>query len=90
MKICEFTQHDLEAREKPSGKILGLFCQRTPMEQAMTVLLKALDVVNQAGLDGKKLSKITLVTRCDPSRQRDDQMIEIHAKVSHRLQETAP
>jgi hypothetical protein len=90
MKICEFTAHDLEAREQPVAPITKPFCLRTPMEQAMSVLLGALETVNQAGLDGKKLSKITLVTRSDLSRHRDDQMIEIHAKVSHRLQQTAP
>lgn len=90
MKICEFTLHDLEARDQPSAKILGPFRQRTPMEQAMSVLLGALGVVNQAGLDGKKLSKITIVTRSDPSRHHDDKIIEIHANVSHRLKKTKP
>jgi hypothetical protein len=90
MKICEFTPHDLEAREQPITETSRPFCLRTPMEQAMSVLLGALGVVNQAGLDGKKLSEITIVTKTDLSRHRDDQIIEIHANVSHRIKEAKP
>lgn len=51
----------------------------------MLILTGALETVNQAGLDGKKLSDLTIIHRRDPARHIDDQVIEIHAKVTHRL-----
>lgn len=82
MKICEFTQHDLEAIEPTSG---GRLAPRTPMEQAMALLVKSLEAVNNAGLEGKKLSNLRIVQRSDHRKHRDDQVIEIHASVTHRL-----
>lgn len=90
MKICSFTQHDLHAQEmeaeKKAGK-QGIICARTPTERAIQLLLLALKTVNQAGLDGKELSDLTLVHRYEPSKHADDQVIEIHAKVKHRVRE---
>ena len=88
MKICEFTQYDLHAQEmaaqKKSGK-QGMIVLRTPTEKAIQLLLLALKTVNQAGLDGKELSDLTLVHCYEPGKHADDQVIEIHAKVKHRV-----
>lgn len=85
MKICQFTLHDLEARARLKGDArFGL--HRTPMQVDLGVLSAALEVVNQAGLDGKKLTDLTVVyTASYASMHSDDQVFEIHAKVTHRL-----
>lgn len=51
----------------------------------MLILIGALETVNQAGLDGKKLSDLRIIRRSDNASYLDDQVIEIHAKVTHRL-----
>jgi hypothetical protein len=56
-----------------------------PAERAIHILLQALDVVNQAGLDGKKLTDIKLITNRSPSSL--DTYYEVHAKVTHRFKE---
>lgn len=83
MKICEFTVHQLEAVLPEASR--GLIHTRTPMEQSLVVLKAALETVNQAGLDGKKLSDLSIIRRRDNALHFDDQIIEIHAKVTHRL-----
>ena len=89
MKICEFTQGQLQARldERSASRGVGLVVCRTPVEQALLILSAALETVNQAGLDGKKLSDLRIVTLTDNSKHDDDQVIEIHAKVTHRLKQ---
>ena len=84
MKICEFTQYDLVATANPNppGSIAIIL---TPMERAMMVLIRALETVNRAGLDGKELTGIKLIQRCDVAKNHDDQIIEVHADVKHRL-----
>lgn len=84
MKICSFTSHELEQRYAPKeeGRIR---CVPTPMESAMRVLAAALKTVNQAGLHGKKLTDLRVVNTYTPNAHHDDQVIEIHAKVTHRL-----
>ena len=52
----------------------------------MLILIGALETVNQAGLDGKKLSDLRIVRReDDPAKPWDNEVVEIHAKVTHRL-----
>ena len=52
----------------------------------MLILIGALETVNQAGLDGKKLSDLRIVRReDDPEKPWDNEVVEIHAKVTHRL-----
>lgn len=88
MKICEFSEYDMRAsmfewNKRARGR--GLILEPSPMERAMRVLAKTLDVVNQAGLDGKRLSDLSIVYRHEPASHPDDQKWEIHAKVTHRL-----
>ncbi len=84
MKICEFKRWQLEQVGDPNKPgSLGLL--PTPMFTAMRVLINALSVINQAGLDGKRLDNITVVRRADVTQCPDDQIIEIHADVHHRL-----
>ena len=85
MKICEFTQHDLEVYDHDIKTGRGIITLPTPTERAVQLLLKALKTVNQAGLDGKELSDLALVNRYEPEKHAKDQVIEIHAKVKHRL-----
>lgn len=81
MKICEFTEHELtDWACKKAGKFIVI---ATPLERAMLMLNAALESVNQAGLDGKKLSNLTIVTRRDDPLS--DLVYEVHAKVTHRL-----
>lgn len=89
MKICEFTRHELEAVNDPNetGSIVII---PTPMQTAMLVLVRALETVNRAGLDGKELTKINLVQQFDPAKHPDDQTIEVHADVKHRLASKEP
>lgn len=52
----------------------------------MLILIGALETVNQAGLDGKKLSDLRIVQRRDdPASPWNNDVIEVHAKVTHRL-----
>lgn len=88
MKICEFSQHQLNETEEAFArnyKEVSLCRPRSPIKTAMTILMAALETVNKAGLDGKELSCLTLIQRYDPTKHADDQMIEIHAKVKDRL-----
>jgi hypothetical protein len=88
MKICEFTHYELHAQEDAALKRAGknnLIVMPSPTERAMQLLLLALKTVNQAGLDGKELSDLTIVYGCDMAKHPDDQKIEIHAKVKHRF-----
>lgn len=84
MKICSFTNHQLYSLPC-DAKPDKLRLIPTPAEQAIRVLLLALDTVNQAGLDGKKLSDLRLVQTYDARKHHEDQVTEIHAKVTHRL-----
>ncbi len=90
MKLCEFTQRDLEVYDHDMKPSRGIIALPTPTEQAVQLLLKALKTVNQAGLDGKELSDLTLVNRYEPEKHANDQVIEIHAKVKHRLPQPTP
>lgn len=82
MKICEFTESYLLARYAPT--LPSRFTlQRTPIEEALLVLKGALETVNQAGLDGKRLRDLTIVVRRNPVDQ--ETIFQIHAKVEHRL-----
>jgi len=88
MKICEFTQYDLRAQEHEALKRAGrnqFIVMPSPTERAMQLLLLALKTVNQAGLEGKELSDLSIVHRYEPAKHHDDQPIEIHAKVTHRI-----
>lgn len=87
MKICEFTEHDLNARFEKEKR--GPILLPTPTERALQLLICSLETVNQAGLDGKKLTGIQLVHRQEPGKHRDDQVWEVHANVEHRLREGA-
>ena len=80
MKIFEISNYDLQHHaEARTGRKFNLIS--TPYEMALHALLAALDTVNQAGLDGKKLTDITFVQ----TYERGEGRIEIHAKVQHRL-----
>jgi hypothetical protein len=82
MKIFEVKDWDLQHQaEQRTGRKFNII--PTPAERAIHLLLAALDTVNQAGLDGKKLTEITVVQK--PDIGRDGGSIEIHAKVEHRL-----
>lgn len=86
MKIMSITYGDLNARVAyPVSK--GICRLPTPAEHSIMILLAALEVVNQAGLDGKKLTDLKLVRTYDASKHEDDQIVEIHAKVTHRLKQ---
>lgn len=82
MKIFGLKEYDLkhQAEDRIDRKFSLV---PTPAGRAMQLLLAALDTVNQAGLDGKKLTDITIVEKHSPERGED--VIEIHAKVVHRL-----
>jgi hypothetical protein len=78
MKICEFSLYDLRAM--PIGMAeLGL------IKSALAVLNAALVSVNEAGLEGKRLSNLRVVHVSDRSRDPMGDFIEIHADVKHRL-----
>lgn len=80
MKIFEVKDFDLQHQaEIRTGRKFNII--PTPAERAIHLLLAALDTVNQAGLDGKKLTEITFVQ----NYERGEGSIEIHAKVQHRL-----
>lgn len=87
MLICKFTEYQLAAKyEKENTGVL--ITSRTPMEFAMIVLRNALATVNQAGLEGKEITEFTIVRKYEPSKHFDDQEIEIHGKVKHRLKQS--
>lgn len=92
MKICEFTDYDMQATANAEalrrGKKGNLYLIPTPAESALLVLLCALETVNQAGLDGKKLSDITL--NAVPDMGHRVPRYEVHAKVTHRLKSDVP
>ncbi len=82
MKIFGLREWDLQHEaEKRSARKFSIV--PTPAGRAMQLLLAALDAVNQAGLDGKRLTEITIIENRSPDRGED--MIEVHAKVQHRL-----
>ena len=84
MLICTFTSEDMEARfiHDPKTPLESLILP-TPGAHATMILLTALETINQAGLDGKKLSRLSIVTR--PSERWGSSIYEIHAEVQHRL-----
>jgi hypothetical protein len=90
MKIMEFTERELEqsalqyARDHRSAS--DVYLLPTPAERAVLILLRAMETINQAGLDGKKLSDIRLVERCEA--HGINRVYEFHAKVTHRLRAT--
>lgn len=92
MKICEFTDYDLQATANAEavrrGKKGNFYLAPTPAESALLMLLRALETVNQAGLDGKKLSDITLNAVTDMGHCVT--RYEVHAKVTHRLKSDVP
>jgi hypothetical protein len=83
MKICEFDEWELMHAELP-GVRQGLTLIN-PYMRATVVLSKALEIVNQAGLDGKKLTEMRVVHISDPSSGPGGGRWEVHAKVTHRL-----
>ena len=78
MKICSFKDSDLNDFGKP-----GDLTHISAHWRATRLLLLALDTVNQAGLDGKKLSDMRIIV--GPDTDRGGVSYEIHAKVTHRL-----
>jgi len=92
VKICSFTEWEMQQlgheRARKNSRANGICVMPTPAESAVRILLGALDTVNQAGLDGKKLSDITL--KVEPRIDRNDVIYEIHAKVTHRLKTEEP
>ncbi len=84
MKICEFTEWQLRQVGDPN-KPDGVAILPTPMFTATRILINALSIINQAGLDGKRLDNIRVVSKYEPAKNPDDQIIEIHADVHHRL-----
>jgi hypothetical protein len=93
MKICEFTEWHMRqcaenhARKRGSDASLQYFVP-TPAESALLILITCMEEINQAGLDGKKLSDLQLIIRREPSE--DQSYYEVHAKVTHRLKSEAP
>ena len=81
MNICSFTDSDLRDTGKP-----GEFLHVSAHWRATRLLIRALETVNRAGLDGKKLSDIRIIEGPDPGRA--EVCYEIHAKVTHRLAPT--
>ena len=92
MKICAFTDYDLQvtanAEAVRRGKKGNFYLVPTPAESALLMLMRALETVNQAGLDGKKLSDITL--KAVPDMGHCVTRYEVHAKVTHRLKSDIP
>ena len=60
MKIIEFTESSFISYSKPSDQFSVL---PTAAQQSCRILMAALEAVNQAGLDGKRLSKLELRSR---------------------------
>ena len=90
MKICQFTSEEMDNRVTlQTGVPIDKFViDATPGVHATMVLIAALEEINQAGLDGKKLSNIHLVTR--PSERWGSAIYEVHADVTHRLKPVLP
>ena len=80
MKIGHIREE--EVSRLPNGKDSPIFVP--PGVRAVQLLLAWLEVVNQAGLDGKKLTDITIVEARDVAG-RGGMVYELHAKVTHRL-----
>ena len=81
MKICSFTDSDLRDTGTP-GDLLHISAHW----RATRLLILALETVNQAGLDGKKLSDLRIIESPDP--ESVEVRYEVHAKVTHRLAPT--
>ena len=86
MKIIEFTESSFISYAKTSDQFSVL---PTAAQQSCRILMAALEAVNQAGLDGKRLSKLELRSRAVYEGGYDI-IHELHAKVDHRLQPTPP
>ena len=86
MKICQFTSEEMEMRaiHDTHTSMENFVLLPTPGVHAMMVLMTALETINQAGLDGKKLSNLKILTR--QSESWGSVIYEIHADVQHRLQ----
>jgi hypothetical protein len=85
MKIYSISHWDLHHAIREWDRVNGTKHELdaiNPHVRAMHVLINALEIVNQAGLDGKKLTDIRLVERRDPVGEG---RIEVHAKVTHRI-----
>lgn len=87
MKITQFTNYQLESTESEMDicSRKGICLIPTPGEVAVRILLLALKTINQAGLDGKELNNIRLIRKFEIKKHYDDQVVEIHADVKHRL-----
>jgi hypothetical protein len=83
MKICEFSTWDL-MHTKIDGMREGLVLF-SPTMQAIAMLKNSLEIINQAGLDGKKLTELKVIAINEPSEGPHGGRIEVHAKVTHRL-----
>lgn len=80
MKICEWNESDMH---DAGGGITSVSAQW----RAMQMLRRALETVNQAGLDGKKLSDFQIVE--SHGANKIGPHYEVYAKVTHKLK-TAP
>jgi hypothetical protein len=83
MKICEFSEWEL-MHTAFDGKSTGVFISN-PMMNGLALIQRALETVNQAGLDGKKLTDMKVIHFSNPADGPDGGRFEVHAKVRHRL-----
>ena len=83
MKICEFSTWEL-MHTKIHGLREGVMLFN-PVMHAVAMIQQSMETVNQAGLDGKKLSDMKVIHFSDPADGPDGGRFEIHAKVTHRL-----
>lgn len=79
MKIGQITEEELIRREGPKGGLSFV----PAAARAAQLLLCWLQTVNQAGLDGKRLTDLTIVQHVNA--ERGQTIFELHAKVEHRL-----
>lgn len=81
MKICELKESMLDRGEVVSSN--------HPFNSALRVLEAALTTINQAGLEGKRLSDLRVIIVSTPA-EPFERTWEIHAKVTHRLAPKTP
>lgn len=79
MKIGQITEEELMRREGPEGSLTFV----PAAARAAQLLLCWLETVNQAGLEGKKLTDLAIVQHVNA--ERGQTVFELHAKVQHRL-----
>jgi hypothetical protein len=83
MIICEWSDSETIDMGKP-----GFPFPITPQERAAQMIHRCLRVVNDAGLDGKRLDNLEIRSGWSP--EKNDIVHELHAVVTHRLASQQP